>query len=103
MASQSNPFRRIRLVYKRSSSLTKAVVLCAVVLSTATLLTLRWALLDTQAQSDALKDQAAQLEQENAQLEDKTNALGSVDSAMDIAQDELGYVDPDTVFFDPEG
>jgi len=99
----ANPFQRIRLVYKRSSNLTKIVVLCAVVLSTATLLTLRWALLDTQAQSDALKDQAAQLEQENAQLEDKNEALGSVDSAMDIAQDELGYVDPDTVFFDPEG
>ena len=102
MAS-NNPFSRIRLVYKRSKPLTKIVVLCAIVLSMVTLLAIRQQLLDAQALKDSLKDQASQLEQDNGQLKDKIDALGSVDSVEDIAKDELGLVDPDTVIIDPEG
>lgn len=102
MANRNNLFRRIRLVYKRSSILTKVVVLCAIVLSTATLLTLRWSLLDTQAQAEVLKSQAAQLEQENNRLEAYIADLGSVDSVERIAREELGLVDPDSVIFLPE-
>lgn len=102
MASRNNPFRRIRLVIKRSKPLTKIVVLCAIVLSMATLLLLRQQLLDTQIMKDSLGDKAAQLEQENGQLEDKIDKLGSVDSVEQIAQEELGLVDPDSVIFQPE-
>ena len=59
---------RIRLVFRQSSSLTKTVVLSAVVLSMAALLTLHLTINATQARAEALKDQAAQLEQENDQL-----------------------------------
>ena len=45
MASRNNLLKKIRLVYRRSSKLTKSVVLCAIVLSTVTLLTLRGELL----------------------------------------------------------
>lgn len=103
MAERSNPFSRIRLVYKRSKPLTKIVVLCAIVLSMVALLAIRQQLLDAQALKDSLKDQASQLEQENGQLEDKIDSLGSIDSVEDIAKDELGLVDPDTVIIDPEG
>ncbi len=102
MAGRNNPFSRIRLVIKRGKPLTKIVVLCAIVLSMATLLLLRQQLLDTQAMKDSLKDKAAQLEQENGQLEDKIDKLGSVDSVEQIAQEELGLVDPDSVIFQPE-
>ena len=102
MASQNNPFSRIRLVYKRSKTLTKVVVICAIVLSMAALLTIRQQLLDTQALKDSLNDKAAQLEQENGQLEDKIEKLGSVDSVEQIAKDELDLVDPDSVILQPE-
>ena len=102
MAS-NNPFSRVRLVYKRSKPLTKIVVLCAIVLSMVTLLALRQQLLDAQTLKDTLKDQASQLEQENGQLKDKIDSLGSIDSVEDIAKEELGLVDPDTVIIDPEG
>lgn len=102
MANQSNPFSRFRLVRKRSKLLTKIVVLCTIVLSMVALLTIRQQLLDTQAMKDALNDKAAQLEQENGQLEDKIDSLGSVDSVEQIARDELGLVDPDSVIFQPE-
>ena len=101
MANRRSPFSRIRLVYKRSRPLTKIVVLCAIVLSTATLLTLGWKHENALAQISALKDQAAQLEQENNRLEDYINALGSVDSVERIAQEELDLVDPDTVVIQP--
>ena len=93
---------RIRLVYKRSSKLTKVAVCAAIVLSTVTLLVLRSATLDAQAKADALRDQAAQLEQENNRLEDQINDLGSVDSVEQIAQEQLGLVDPSTIIIKPE-
>ena len=99
----NNPFSKIRFVYKRSKPLTKVVVLCAIVLSMVTLLALRQQLLDAQTLKDTLKDQASQLEQENGQLKDKIDSLGSIDSVEDIAKEELGLVDPDTVIIDPEG
>ena len=99
----NNPFSKIRFVYKRSKPMTKVVVLCAIVLSMVTLLALRQQLLDAQTLKDTLKDQASQLEQENGQLKDKIDSLGSIDSVEDIAKEELGLVDPDTVIIDPEG
>ena len=93
---------RIRLVYKRSSTLTKVAVCAAVVLSTAALLTLHSAALDAQADKEALQQQAQQLEQERNQLNDKIDSLGSADSVEQIAKDELGLVDPDTIIITPE-
>ena len=54
---------RIRLVYKRSNTLTKVAVCAAIVLSTAALLTLRSAALDAQADREALQQEAQRLEQ----------------------------------------
>jgi cell division protein FtsB len=68
----------------------------------AALITLRWTLNDIQKQTQDMKAEAARLEQENAELEDKIDQLGSVQSAMDIAQEELGLVDPDTVVIETD-
>jgi cell division protein FtsB len=46
--------------------------------------------------------EAARLEQENAQLEQKIEILGSIQSAEQIAQEELGLVSPDTVLIETE-
>lgn len=94
---------RVKLVYKRTNNLTKVVILCAIALSTVALLTLRTALADAQAQADALRDQAAILEQDNDRVQDKIDGLGSVDSVKDIAGEELDLVDPDSVIIEPEG
>ena len=101
MEKIKNPFRNVQVVYHRSKPLTKVVVIAAIALSIAALITLRWAQLDIQAQTQDMRQEAAQLEQENAQLEDKINDLGSVQSVMDIAQEELGLVNPDTVIIVP--
>jgi len=98
---KKNPLFRIRLIYRRSSPLLKCVVLAAIVLSTAALITLRTSILQTQSQTDDLRSQAAQLEQENAKLEKSIAELGTLQSVKSIAMAELGLVDPDAEFFTP--
>ena len=102
MAKIPNPFSRMQIEFRRSRPLTKIVVCGAIVLSMAALITLRWTLNDIQKQTQDMKAEAARLEQENAELEDKIDQLGSVQSAMDIAQEELGLVDPDTVVIETD-
>lgn len=100
--SAKNWISNIRIVYRRSTKLTKTAVCLAIALSTVTLLVLHAVTLNAQAQADALKQQAQQLEQENNRLEDKIEDLGSIDSVEDIAKEELGLVNPDTVIIEPE-
>lgn len=102
MAGVHNPFHRIRLVFQRSSILTKTAIATVVILSIIALLTLRGVILDMKAQIETLRDQAASLEQENQQLKDKLSDLGTIDGISQIAKDELGLVDPDTIIFEPE-
>lgn len=99
MANRFNPFSRIRLVYRRSSLLLKCVVLVALILSTAALLTIRYSIRSSQQELEQLRNQAARLEQENQQLDQQTSELGTVDSIKQIAQEELDLVDPDAIIF----
>ena len=99
MAVGRNPFRRFKLVYRRSSTLVKCAVLAALVLSTAALMTLRYKLLDIREQTEAARNEAAQLEQQNKELERYIAELGTVQSVKDLAGKFLGLVDPDTVIF----
>ena len=80
----------------------KVVVICAIVLCMATLLTLRFISEDLNAQTQELRSQAAELERENEELQEKIDALGSVESDERIAQEELGLAYPDTVIIQPE-
>ena len=101
MANRKNPFSRIRLVYRRSSPLLKCIVLVAVILSTAALLTIHFSISKSQQELEHLRNQAARLEQENQDLVQQTNELGTVQSIQRIAQEELNLVDPDAIIFHP--
>ena len=101
MANGKNPFRRIRLVYRRSSPLLKCVVLAAIVLCTVATLTLRAAIRQEWQIFDSWRSQAAELEQENQKLEKSIAELGTKQSILNIAKEKLGLVDSDSIFFDP--
>lgn len=101
MNKKRNPFSHIRLVYRRSSTLVKCVVLVTIVLSTLALLTLRISIQAAQKQQADLKLQAAQLELENRTLTQSIAELGTVESVKRIATLELGLVDPNSQFFTP--
>ena len=101
MTSRANPLHRIKLVYRRSSTLLKCVVLAAIVLSTAAILILRSEIARTKQQYDDLRGQAAQQEQKKLRLEDYIKEHGTVEGIRRYAAEILGLVDPDTTFYDP--
>ena len=101
MAKRKNLLGRIRLVYGRTSPLLKCVVLATIVLSTAALLILRSSIRELKQNTDRLRAEAAQLEQQNQKLEKSIAELGTIQSIKRIAGEELGLVDPDSVFFEP--
>ena len=94
--------KRVRLVYRKSTPLTKAIVLSAIVLSMVALLTIRLALDATNDRIDKLAGEAAGLEQNNQQLQEDINKLGTLDSVIEIAQKLWDLVFPDTVIIEPE-
>lgn len=80
----------------------KAVLIVLIVLSTAALVALRWVHNGIQAETQRKTEQAAAMEGENADLQEKIDNIGSVQSIRQIAQDELGLSDPDTILIHPE-
>ena len=98
---KKNPLGHIRIVYRRSSTLVKCVVLATIVVSTMALVVLRISIQANQGQQKDLQLQAAQLEQENRALTRQIAELGTVESVKRIATSELGLVDPDSQFFTP--
>lgn len=101
MADRKSIFQRIRLVYRRSSTALKIVVLCMVVFCTVALIVLGVGIHQTKAQTEQMRQQAAQLEQENQELEENISQLGTIQSVIRIAREMLGLEDPDAVIIDP--
>ncbi len=100
--AQKNPLGNIKLVLRRSRPLTKVVVLSCVVLCILALLTLRSALLKTREQTEDLRTQAMELEQENNRLEQYIKELGTIQGIIRIAQEKLGLIEPDSMIIQPE-
>ena len=101
MARQGNHRGPFRIVFRRSSVLLKGVVLTAVVLSTVTLITVGAVTQQLQNKAEDLRQQAAQLEQNNKTLSQYIAQLGTIQGVKHIAQEKLGLVDPDDFFFKP--
>ncbi len=92
--------RPVKLVF-RSNPIIMTIVLVAIIVATVAVVTLHGSLEESKRQYEQLRTQAAELEAENEELVSDIEGLGSVDSAKEIAEEELGLVDPDTVVFTP--
>ncbi len=91
----------VKLVFGKSSTLTKTAVLVLLVVGTVTLIGLSAATKNAQQDYEALRQQAADLVEENQQISDRIKGLGSVESIIQIAMEELGLVEPDTIIIEP--
>ena len=100
MEKQTEQAPKVKVVVRRSPPLLKIVLILLIVFSMAALIALGWVRGSIQAQTGDLRDEAAALEQENSDLNEKIGDLGSVQSVKDIAEEELGLVDPNTVIID---
>ena len=102
MAELKKIFSRIRLVYRRSQTATKVMLILVLVLSMGALTILRLTTDTLRDDTEDLRDKAAELAAENEELEEDITKLGSVQSVVEIAEDELGMVQPGTIIIQPE-
>lgn len=102
MAERTNPFRNIRFIVRPGPRKLKIILIALILICAAALVALGVVRGRIQQQTQAALDQAAALEQENRELTEKQEKLGTNSSIKEIAKDELGLVDPDTIVIDPE-
>ena len=102
MAKKSTPQKTVKVEVRPASNILKIILILLILFSIVALVALRWVHNGILDQIDELKDEASGLEYANAELDQKTEELGSVQSIQDIAKEELGLVDPNTVIIDPE-
>ena len=102
MAEKKIPLKNIKVEVRPAPPVLKIVVILLIVFSMAALIALRWVHAGIRNQTEEKRQEAAALEQENTELNEKISDLGSIQSVKDIAESELGLVSPDTVIFDAE-
>ena len=91
----------VKIVVRPSTPLLKIIIIVFILFSMAALLALSWVRSSIQSRTEDLRAEAADLAYENQELTEKLGELGSVQSAQDIAEGELGYINPDTVLITP--
>lgn len=91
---------KFRIVYRRSSLAVKCIILAAILMCSGVLCFLGVSIVSNRRETEALKAQGAELEQENEKIRQNTNELGTPQSTQRIAREELGLVDKDTIIFE---
>ena len=89
--------------FRRSSLLTKVVVLLVVVSATVILVSQRNQIRTNQEQYQELVNQASALQQENQSLQADIEGLDSDESVKKIARDKLGLVGNGEIIFSDVG
>ena len=93
--------KRYRLVLLRTKPLVKGMILAAVILSTIALVALRAGIEDSRRSYEAMRQYAITLEGNNIDLDQRIEELGSIESALRIAMEELGLMLPDAIVVTP--
>jgi len=99
MADLKNIISRIQLEKRSGGKLTIIMIVIAIVLSMGALTFLHLSTAALENRTKDLQDQAACLEAENAQLQEDIDQVDSIEGIVEIAEEELGLVQPDAVFF----
>jgi len=87
--------------FKRSSLLTKILILVLVVYATVTLVSLQSQVTEKEAEAQTLQSDIAAAKQENLRLEQAIDALDTDEGVVDVAREKLGWVaDGEIVFYD---
>ena len=97
-----NPLQNFQFIYRRSHPAVKILVIVAIVLSMLAVTAMSWVRARIQDRTDALRWEAAQLEQENRDLNEILGASDSVESVEQMAEDELGLIGSGSVLIDVE-
>ena len=93
--------KNVKVVVRPSTPLLKITVVVFILFAMAALVALSWVRASILSRTEDLRAEAADLEYENLELTEKIGELGGLQSVQDIAEGELGYVNPDTVLITP--
>ena len=102
MASIKEFLSRIRLTYRRTNNVTKIAVAVAIVTCMVTLIVLGVSIQTLKNRTEDLRQKAAILEEANRELSEDISELGSDKSTVEIAEEELGLVQPGAVVIQTE-
>lgn len=102
MEEKKHPLKHVKVEVRSTTPVLKIVLIVLILFSILTLIALRWVHTGILQETENLQDEAAAIEQKNEDLQQKKDELGSVQSVEDIARDELGLVDPDSVIIEPQ-
>lgn len=91
----------VKIQIRKASPVTKAAVVAALVLSVVALVALHGSIAQMHSQYDAMRLHAMALESDNQSLVEQIDDLGSLESALRIATEELGLAFPDSVIYIP--
>ncbi|MEA4965979.1 MAG: septum formation initiator family protein [Oscillospiraceae bacterium] len=87
--------------FKRSSLMTKIIVIIPVIAATVTLVTLQTQLAEKEKSAATLTTQVEVAKQENLRLQDAIEKAGTDEGVKTIARDKLGMVeDGEIIFYD---
>lgn len=100
MAQKKHP--KIFIRFSHGSPLLKVILIITLVICTVSLLSLHAAIVRTEADTDFLRRQAAQLEKENRNLAQNIAEIGTVQGIKRIASQMLDMVEDGANFFTPE-
>lgn len=87
----------IQVVMRPTSMLLKALVIVLIVFSMAAMGALAWVQAGLHRQTEDMRAQAVVLDSENKKLKGRLDNPDDVQTIKDIAKEELGLVDPNTV------
>lgn len=102
MAEQKKLFGKVQIVWSRSTTLLKVLVILLIVFSMVALVALNWVRASIQRQTEAVQAEAAAVEDRNEVLKERMEDISSVGSVQEIAKEELGLVSPDTILIKPQ-
>ena len=102
MKEKEFTFKNVHLILRPSSPVLKIIVIVLVVFSAAAFVALSWVKASIGSETEALRKEAALLEQDNRELTEMMEDPGSTKTVKEIARRELGLYDPNTVLVKPE-
>ena len=101
MANIIENLKKIQPVYRRSSNKMKIFVIVIILLGITGLFVLRHATGVLEDHNASLSTEAAGLEEENEKMAEIIGIAGTKQAVIQIAQEVLGLVDPNTVLIQP--
>lgn len=99
MANLKKFIGSLRLVRIKGRKLTVVMLIIAMVLSMSTLAMLHILTAREKKATEELRQKATDLTIENEELQEDIDQAGSIQSIVEIAEKELGLVQPDSVFY----